>query len=543
MWFLTTVLPGIVLIGGLVFFHELGHFLAAKHFGVKVLKFSLGFGPRVWGFTRGETEYQLAALPLGGFVRMAGEDPSTPLEAADRGRGFAEQAPYKRAVIALAGPAINLLLPPLVYFALFLTPMAKVPADVGTVLPGEPAAEAGLKPGDRVVAVEGVPTPSFEELRRQISARPGQATRLTVDRLGQPVALTITPASETTKSPLGPQVSGKIGIMPGRLAPVVGLQDGSRGHEAGLRTFDRVTKVNGRAVSSALELEGAVAAAGSAAVTLEVVRAQPLDLPTSPVGGAEVLTITVPAGDTPLELQKPDLFVRDVKAESPAFEAGLRTGDRVVSVNGTQVGSLLAFGRLVEGRTALQLEVERAGQRRDLAFSLRQLERDDPYLGKVSEPELGFGFDTRTYQPEEYRPEELVRVSYGVGEAASRAVEQTIELTSKMVLVIRKLFVGDIPTRSIGGPIEMFRLAKVSAGLGIDKFLELFALISINLGLMNLLPVPILDGFHIVVSGIETISRRPVSPKFREAANYVGLAMLLALMVLAMKNDILRSLG
>src|SRR3954465_4252888 len=124
---LYTLLAGIVLLGALVFFHELGHFLVAKAFNVKVLKFSLGFGPRVWGFKRGETEYQLAALPLGGFVKMAGEIPNEEVAPEDRGRSFMDQAPHRRAMIALAGPAVNLLLPVLVFSIVNLVPRHEDP--------------------------------------------------------------------------------------------------------------------------------------------------------------------------------------------------------------------------------------------------------------------------------------------------------------------------------------------------------------------------------------------------------------------------------
>jgi regulator of sigma E protease len=176
---LVTAIAFIVLLGGLVFVHELGHFLAAKFFNVKVLKFSLGFGPRVWGFRRGETEYQLAALPLGGFVKMAGENPAEEVSPEDRARSFSAQKPYRRAIIAFAGPFVNLTLPVAVYFLMNLAPQMKEPPIVGAVIPNEPAEVAGVQPGDRIVSIDGQPTESFEAMREAIEARPGREIEVT----------------------------------------------------------------------------------------------------------------------------------------------------------------------------------------------------------------------------------------------------------------------------------------------------------------------------------------------------------------------------
>src|SRR5512144_2412845 len=144
----------VLLLGGLIFVHELGHFVTAKLLGVKVLKFSIGFGPRLMGLRRGETEYLLSLLPLGGYVKMAGDDPSQPPDPADRGRGFLEQTPSRRFAIAAAGPVANLLFPMIIYLALGLAQTGSLTAGptVGTVFPGSPAEAAGLRPGDRIAA-------------------------------------------------------------------------------------------------------------------------------------------------------------------------------------------------------------------------------------------------------------------------------------------------------------------------------------------------------------------------------------------------------
>lgn len=531
----------IVLLGGLVFVHELGHFLAAKFFNVKVLKFSIGFGPRVWGFRRGETEYVIAALPLGGFVKMAGESPEAEIAPEDKGRGFAEQSPARRAVIAFAGPLVNLLLPPLVFFGMNLVPQQKEPAVIGVVLPNEPADVAGLRPGDRIVAIDGLPIRSFEEMREAVEPRAHVTVPVVVDRGGERVALTVRPSSVTETNPIETVQKGKLGVIAGKLPSYVGVVPGSRAYEAGLRTFDRITQVNGEPVQTSVELERALEKAGSGPIAFEAVRGQPLDLKTSSISTAEVVTAQVPAGEGPLGFDRADLYLREVRPGSKAWEAGLRPGDRIVSLGGQEVPSGLRFEMLLRDRKVLEMGVLRDGQRRDVIYEPPMVERRDPVQGKVSEPDYGFAFHPRLYVSEPFAPGEMVTVHYGVGEAISRAFATTYDITRGMILGIAGLFTGRVSVESIGGPIMMFQLTGQVGQHGLFEFLKLFVVISINLGLMNLLPIPVLDGFHILVSGVETISRRPVPARVREVANMVGLALLLCLMLLAMKNDIVRS--
>src|SRR5512140_864333 len=185
----------VLLLGGLIFVHELGHFLVAKALRVKVLRFSIGFGPRLFGVRRGETEYRLSLLPLGGYVKMAGDDPAETLAPEDRGRGFLEQAPWKRLAIAVAGPAANLVFPAVIYFALAVAQNGQPTAGpyVGTVAPGSPAAAAGLHPGDRIVSVAAPGAPArpvryFTDLRDLVSPHPGEPLTFRVERDGRALA-------------------------------------------------------------------------------------------------------------------------------------------------------------------------------------------------------------------------------------------------------------------------------------------------------------------------------------------------------------------
>src|SRR5512139_1590722 len=200
----------VLLLGGLIFVHELGHFLAAKALGVKVVRFSIGFGPRLFGFRRGETEYRISLLPLGGYVKMAGDDPSEELAPEDRGRGFLEQPPWKRLVIAFAGPAANLVFPGLIYFALMIGQNGEPTAGpvVGTVAPGSPAAEAGLRAGDRILSVQvpgtaPAPVRYFGDLRDLVSPHAGEPLTFRVERDGAAVEpVTIVPAADEEANPI-----------------------------------------------------------------------------------------------------------------------------------------------------------------------------------------------------------------------------------------------------------------------------------------------------------------------------------------------------
>jgi regulator of sigma E protease len=537
------LLAFIVLLGGLVFIHELGHFLVAKFFKVKVLRFSLGFGPRLWGFKRGETEYQIAALPLGGYVKMLGEEPTADTPPEDRGRGFAEQKPYRRAIIAFAGPGVNLLIPVVLYFLMNLTPQLENPPVVGAVLPNEPAERAGVQPGDRVVSVAGVATPSFEQMHEEIEARPGQPFDLVVDRAGEQKTLHVTPTTETEKNVVETTSKGKIGVMIGKTPSYIGVVSGSRAYQAGLRTFDRVVSVNGQSLTSTVELETALKKAGDAPLTIGVVREAPLDLKTASVVSGQPVTVTVPAGAGPLGLERADLYIREVPTDSKAYAAGVRPGDKVVALDGVTVSSVIRFQWMLTDKETLHLTLERGAEHVNATYDVVHYERHDPLLGPIPSVDLGFQLHPRIFASEPFAPSEMVKVSYPVGKAFTRSIHQTVVVTRTMVLGIGALFTGKVSMKGIGGPIQLFQLAGVAADDGLATFLQLFVLISINLGLMNLLPIPVLDGGHILVAGIEGISRRAVPMKVRAAAQWVGVVLLLALMALAFKNDVFRVLG
>jgi regulator of sigma E protease len=546
----------VLLLGGLIFVHELGHFLVAKALGVKVVRFSIGFGPRLFGVHRGETEYRLSLLPLGGYVKMAGDDPSETLAPEDRGRGFLEQPPWRRFAIAVAGPGANLVFPALIYFTLAVGQNGEPTAGpfVGTVAPGSPAAVAGLRPGDRIVsvAVPGAPAQPvryFTDLRELVSPHPQQPLTFEIERGGARLApLSITPAPEEDSNPIETTVRGVIGVTPA-YAPAV-VAPARRGAAGPVEPFDLVVGAGDQPVRHLGDLERALDRAACAPLDLEVVRERPVDLPAATLATFETVKLagvpTCAGGERALLPADPTVstFIAAVQAGSPAAEAGLARGDAIASVNGTPVRSFRdvnAVGRAFKPGATVKLGLA-DGRTVDLVAATETYvdgltkERKERLL-------LGFFPDRRALVEPRALVVEEVPLARGVGEIASLAWRQLSEVVRLTVLGIARIFTGHISFKTVGGPIMLFSIASEAAEEGWSTFLFQMALISVNLGLMNLLPIPVLDGGHIAQAMLEGVTRRPLSVRAREIANIVGLILLFTLMLFVFKNDIVRLMG
>ncbi|HTT70749.1 MAG TPA: RIP metalloprotease RseP, partial [Anaeromyxobacteraceae bacterium] len=500
----------VLLLGGLIFVHELGHFVAAKALGVKVVRFAIGFGPRLFGIRRGETEYRIAALPLGGYVKMAGDDPAEPLAPEDRGRGFLEQRPWRRFVIAAAGPAMNLLFPAVIYFAIGMAQNGKlVPAPrVGALAPFAPAAVAGLRPGDRILSVA---TPGgaakkvryFADLRDLVSPHPGEPLVFEVERDGRRLPpITITPAPEPESNPLETTVRGVIGVMPAYTPAVVApTRPGAAGP---LEPFDLVVAVDGERVAHALDLERALERAHCAPVDLEVLREEPLSAPGAPLSTYRIVRLEqVPTclGASPtLAVADPGVstFVAKVAPDSPAERAGLVRGDAIAAVNGKAVGSFRDINaRGAEFKAGQKVRLTLADGRTLTLVPAEKEEVDEITRERHPRLDLGFFPDQRAL----VEPSALLveKVPYEVGplEAAQAALKNLREVVRLTVIGIVRIATGKISFQTVGGPIMLFSIAAQAAVEGLESFLFKMALISVNLGLMNLLPIPVLDGGHL----------------------------------------------
>jgi regulator of sigma E protease len=539
-----------IFLGVLITVHELGHFLAAKWAGVKVLKFSIGFGPKVFGFRRGETEYQIAALPLGGFVSMAGQYPGEPLDEADQGRTFLGAPWWKRMIILAAGPAFNLIFPVFAYFFAFIGEHQVMAARVGWVEPGYPAAVAGVIPGDLIKKVDGKPIRAFEEIRTSLEGIYDRAVPVTVERDGAELVLQITPQKNEETTQVEKVKRGLLGISAVPQPAIVGVPPGSVGEQAGLRTFDRVLSINGEVVADELKLTKLVDRL-SGTLQVVVVRSELRE-----VGGAALVTpklVSVSLERQPgkglqaLGVESASLYVWSLIPGSPAAEAGLQVGDRLVSMGGVPLTSWFTVQQALKlaERQAFELTWHSGGETKTKQVTqavrdvLDELKSKSQVLEFGVQPRLAFLKSSADVLGGGAAAEQVL-VHMGVVDAFVASVQMVPQAIRMIGLVLGKLLTRQISSDSVGGPGLLFEIAAKSAEAGYEVFLQNMALVSVNLGLVNLLPIPILDGFGLLAAAWEGIRRRPIPVRAREVANLIGFAMLVLLMVLAITNDITR---
>lgn len=536
----------VVLVGVLVLVHELGHFVWAKFFGVRVLTVSIGFGPRIAGFRRGETEYVISLLPLGGYVRMLGDNPRDSVAPEEQEHSFAQQSPWRRFLIITGGPAMNLTFPIVLYFIVFLGDARLTPSSVGTVFPNRPAS-GKLAPGDVVTAIDGAPVATFDELSRVVEASPGVPLRFEVLRDGQRVETTITPVTAEKELPLElVRRVGRIGVMPNHPAPVVGV--GSLASPAGasrLRTFDLIVAAAGRPVERWVDLERALAGNPGSLVPVTYLRPTPVH---NALGGLAEIDVYEPRvaalSPEPGEgsavvragLEPADLYVNHLRAGSPEHAIGLLPGDRLLELDGRPIqlwATFLEDLRAGGGKSHV-LRWRRGGEEYSGRFELER-QRGVTDEGQIFDR---YVVGMRNWVPT--RVDASVPNPHRITYAMRQAVRATLDVVELTVYSVVRLVQGRLSVKTIGGPLAMLEYAGSAAREGALNYLTLMAFISVNLGLLNLLPIPLLDGGHLVFVLVESIARRPPSLRIREYAHIAGLALLLALMTLAFKNDIER---
>jgi len=535
-----TLLSFALVISVVVFFHELGHLLVGKAVGVKAIRFSIGFGPRLFGFTAGETEYRVSLLPLGGYVKFAGDNPYEEVAPQDRGRGFLEQPPWKKGVIAFAGPAANFALAVALYFVVFAAPHQDLAAKVGYVKPQSPAAQAGLRSGDRIVRIDGEPVEGWSALQEKIRAHAGQPLTMEVERNDARETLRIVPAVHEETNPIETVKHGRIGIsaVP-RAAQVTVISPDLPAARAGLHTFDKVVKLDGSPIASWEQLQQQIAARADA-VTLDLIRPLPVQAPGGTLWSDKPMTVTLPAPEKAgaYGLEASDLTLFAVQPGGAADEAGLRRGDRVLAVNGRPAfswGDEVDGAIKAAGTQPLQITVRRDGKEL-IATVTPHLRKDRDETGVLQDvPDLGAAPDLNAFADAE-----RIWVRYTLPDAARRAVGNTAGFVRAQTIGIVRIVTGHISSRAIGGPLMIADVARKAAENGWRELIVTMGAISVVLGLMNLIPVPVLDGFHVLTAFIEGIRRRPLSVRFREVANVVGIALLLTLMLYAFRNDAMR---
>ncbi|TQV85761.1 RIP metalloprotease RseP [Exilibacterium tricleocarpae] len=442
---LLTIVWFIVALGVLVTFHEFGHYYVARRCGVRVLRFSVGFGkPLLTWRDRRDTEFVLAAIPLGGYVKMLDEREGE-VAPEDLDQAFTRKSVWQRIAIVAAGPIANFLLAIVLFWGQLLPGSTDVIPIVGAVETGSLAEQAGLEPGQEILAVDGMPTPTWTALNRQL-----------LQRLGETGSLKFT----------------------------VKYPDSNLNYES------------------------------------EVILEQWLR-------GAEEPD---PMAGIGLTLQRPPVVIDTVESDSPAARAGLQPLDRIVSADGKTMNTWSDWVTYVRAHPeqTIDLIVERSGRQLALAITPAAAEgADGEAFGRV-----GVGFRW---------PEELLReTEYTIAGAFTQAVDKTWETSVFVLASVKKLILGQISTKNLSGPITIAKVAGASAKAGWVYYLGFLGLLSVSLGVFNLLPIPVLDGGHLLYYLVEAVKGSPVSERVQMIGYQLGLCVIVGVMVLAFYNDIMR---
>ena len=443
---MVTLLATVVLLGMLIFVHELGHFLLAKALGVKVERFSLGFPPKMIGKQIGETEYVLSWIPLGGYVKMFGENPDEEEEVPPelQHRSFSHKPAWKRFLIVFAGPFFNFVFAFFVYWVvLSVNGVDHLPPIVGRVVPDSPAAQAGIQPGDQIMTIGDHQIQYYSQIDEAVADSQGRPLALSIQRDGKTQSITVTPVSKKQEDYFGEPVPVyMIGVDPHLRAEVGGLTAGMPAQAAGIKVNDKITSIDGRPVRDWYDILEFIQASKGKEVSLTVER-----------DGSTVNINVTPQMDS---VQKPD---------------------------------------------GQEIKIPRIG-----------IESPRPPLNERINPISAFYY----------------------------AGLKTYDVSRLTVVSVVKLIQRKLSVKTLGGPIFIAQLAGEQAKAGIMEFILLAAVLSISLGILNLLPIPVLDGGHLFFFLLEMIFRRPVSLSIRERAQQAGLVVLIMFMAFIFYNDIAR---
>ncbi len=435
-----TILYFVIAIGILILVHELGHFLVAKKSGIRVEKFSIGFGPKIVGFTMGETEYKIAPIPLGGYVKMTGEDPEDESAATDE-RSFANKSVWTRIKVVIAGPIMNLIFAfiamPIVFMIGRVEPsyLSEAPVLVG-VKGDSPAAAAGFQVGDKLLSIDGKTVSTWDEAQKAIIISTGRKVHITLDRSGKNIDSEV-----------------KVETMPELRAGYIGVE--------------------------------------------------------------------------PMFFFGNEARIDQVKADGPAGKAGIKAGDKVKAIDGKPVDGWIEMSKMIHDANGkeISLTIDRNGESRNMSVTPEYNKEADKWVIGV----------VKGLKPSDVP---MINKKYGFVNAVKHGTRECVNLIVLTFEVLKKLFTAQLSYKSLGGPIQIAQASAAAASYGLSEFLYFMAFLSIQLGVLNLLPIPVLDGGHVLFCVIEAVIRRPVPNRIRSVAQYAGLILILGLMFFVTMNDI-----
>ncbi len=528
------IVPFVVLLGILVFVHELGHFLVARFCGVRVEVFSLGFGKKLLSYKYGDTVYCLSLIPLGGYVKMFGEQGSADIAKADRKVSFTHKTVWQRISIVLAGPLMNFFFAVLIFGFIAFKGEETRSARIAEIQPGSIAEIAGLKTQDKVLQVADHAVRSYEEFQKNLNQFQNSNVELTVQQDNEPTRK-INVAVASIKNPnlftTSPTVGNIEGVLPYAKGTLVAVQFDSLAYRMGLRTGDEILKINNQKAIGWSALDHLIS---TEAIQIEVERStvdkkEKLNLNSQIEPNLKIKTLSE------FGIEHPDVYLDQVVPGSPADAAGLLKYDKILKIDGQKISAwddVLQKIKSYSGVEAITMTVLREGT--EVTKKLTPKMTSQMTLQGKEDRRYTIGIMSMVNIA---TPELILVVEKNPLVALTKGVDRSWDISVMTVMSFVRLFQGEVSHKNIGGMISIGKAAKDSYQMGLQQFLMTMGILSISLFILNLLPVPVLDGGHLVFYIIEIIKGSPLSLKKIEMAHQVGFALLMGLMALAIFND------
>jgi regulator of sigma E protease len=540
------IVPMTILLGVLIFIHELGHFWVAKYFGVKVETFSLGFGPKIFQFIRGETTYCISAIPFGGYVKMYGDEMGGTVPEDQKHRSFLHKPIYQRIMIALAGPVMNLGLAFVLFLVLSIVGERVVSPRLGDIAENSYAHQLGFRSGDKILSVDNEPVSRWDDIDSRISQAVDTQLEFKILRETEEEPFKIIAKTERGES-TNPIEPGKtVGTINGldflNNASVVAIADpNSIFGKLGFQTGDQIMSINGIPVSTFRAIQEILLSESSnGTIKFEVDRygITSNTKPTHLTIDWDLKTYSFPDSLKAFGYHLPETFIGEVVEKSPAAEAGLQPNDKLVMINETPIQQfsdiVSVVGSYRKDSPPLKVKILRSGKELSLSMTPQLTEMKSDF----GENENRFTIGIRPIKSNYIDYVHWTAPSFAM--ALTWSAGKTWQWTKATVMSFWLLIRGKVSPKNLGGFISIGQMAQKSWELGLDAFLRIMAIISLNLFILNLLPIPVLDGGHILLFSIEAIKGAPLSVRKIVIAQQIGVFVLLSLLAFSLFNDFSR---